>query len=55
MNIKNAQYHVSPTGQRTIVCTMDGKSTVVFLNGYIYEDMLLQVEAGELTVAEAKE
>ncbi len=61
MKIENAKYHKLPTptgdGEITsISCTIDGVLAAVPLdkNNYHYEEILRQVDAGKLTIADAE-
>ena len=57
MNITSAKYHKSPTGEDNMVIetSIDGKITWVPLDpaNTDYAEILRQVEAGELTIADA--
>jgi len=57
MNITSAKYHKSPTGEANMVIetSIDGKITWVPLDpaNRHYAEILRQVAAGELTIADA--
>lgn len=60
MKIENAKYHKlsTPTGDGKIIsisCTVDGVLAAVPLdkNNYHYEEILRQVDAGTITIADA--
>ena len=58
MNITNAKYHLDYNGNNTAIsATIDGEYIVIPMNAEgnrHYDEIMRQVEAGELTIADAE-